>query len=137
MLSKSLIFFSSNVGPINRKTLVDSSQKKLSFETRPTNNGNAIYDPAKNYDEEIVINVDKNENDLNSSNDFLNSFFVKSKDSDKNNFTDKILSKAMTAKSQMTFEEDLTSENSIITTVAENQGMYKNRVRGLLYILSI
>ena len=137
MLSKSLIFFSSNVGPINRKTLVDSSQKKLSFETRPTNNGNAIYDPAENYDEEIVINVDKNENDLNSSNDFLNSFFVKSKDSDKNNFTDKILSKAMTAKSQMTFEEDLTSENSIITTVAENQGMYKNRVRGLLYILSI
>ena len=137
MLSKSLIFFSSNVGPINRKTLVDSSQKKLSFETRPTNNGNAIYDPAENYDEEIVINVDKNENDLNSSNDFLNSFFVKSKDSNKNNFTDKILSKAMTAKSQMTFEEDLTSENSIITTVAENQGMYKNRVRGLLYILSI
>ena len=133
MLSKSLIFFSSNVGPINRKTLVDSSQKKLSFETRPTNNGNAIYDPAENYEEEIFINVDKNENDL----DFLNSFFVKSKDSDKNNFTDKILSEAMAAKSQMTFEEDLTSENSIITTVAENQGMYKNRVRGLLYILSI
>ena len=133
MLSKSLIFFSSNVGPINRKTLVDSSQKKLSFETRPTNNGNAIYDPAENYEEEIFINVDKNENDL----DFLNSFFVKSKYSDKNHFADKKLSKAMAAKSQMTFEEDLTSENSIITTVAENQGMYKNRVRGLLYILSI
>ena len=108
----------------------------MSFETRPTNNGNAIYDPAENYEEEIFINVDKNENDLDSSNDFLNSFFVKSKDSDKNNFTDKKLSEAMAAKSQMTFEEDLTSENSIITTVAENQGMYKNRVRGLLYILS-
>ena len=81
---------------------------------RPTNNGNAIYDPAENYEEEIFINVDKNENDLDSSNDFLNSFFVKSKYSDKNHLADKKLSKAMAAKSQMTFEE-------------ENQGMYKNR----------
>ena len=136
-MSKSLIFFSSNVGPINRKTLVDSSQKKLSFETRPTNNGNAIYDPAENYEEEIFINVDKNENDLDSSNDFLNSFFVKSKYSDKNHLADKKLSKAMAAKSQMTFEEEFTSENSIIPIAAENQGMYENRVRGLSHISSI
>ena len=92
----------------------------MSFETRPTNNGNAIYDPAKNYEEEIVINVDKNEND-----DFLNSFFVKSKYSDKNHLADKKLSKAMAAKSQMTFEEEFTSENSIIVIAAENHGMYK------------
>ena len=110
----------------------------MSFETRPTNNGNAIYDPAENYEEEIFINVDKNENDLNSSNDFLNSFFVKSKYSDKNHFADKKLSKAMAAKSQMTFEEEFTSENSIIAIAAENHGMYKNhRVRGLSNILSI
>ena len=106
----------------------------MSFETRPTNNGNAIYDPAENYEEEIFINVDKNENDL----DFLNSFFVKSKYSDKNHFADKKLSKAMAAKSQMTFEEEFTSENSIIVIAAENHGMYKNhRVRGLSNILSI
>ena len=110
----------------------------MSFETRPTNNGNAIYDPAENYEEEVVINVDKNENDLDSSNDFLNSFFVKSKYSDdKNHLTYKKLSKAIAAKSQMTFEEEFTPEKNIIPIAAENQGMYKNRVRGLSYISSI